>query len=85
MFRLNQSYQYAGRQPAFLQSFFEDLQDVQEVQALQVVQEKQEKMALQEVPALQVVQGKQEKMVLREVQEEMAETEGMVHREPEVF
>jgi hypothetical protein len=56
-----------------LHSFFEDLQDVQE------------EMALQEVQALQVVQGKQEKMVLREVQEEMAETEGMVHREPEVF
>jgi hypothetical protein len=52
---------------------------LQEVQALQVVREKQEKMVLREI------QGKQEKMALQEVQEEMAGTEGMVHREPEVF
>jgi hypothetical protein len=62
-----------------LHSFFEDLQENQEEMALQVVREKQEKMVLREI------QGKQEKMALQEVQEEMAGTEGMVHREPEVF
>jgi hypothetical protein len=37
------------------------------------LQENQEEMALQEIQEMQ------------EVQQEMAETEGMVHREPEVF
>jgi hypothetical protein len=43
------------------------------------LQDVQEEMAIQEV------RGKQEKMALQEAQEEMVETQGMVHREPEVF
>jgi hypothetical protein len=45
----------------------------------------QEVKSIQEVQAPQVVQEKREKMALREAQAEMAGTEEMVHRGPEVM